>query len=237
MKEKKEEPVKYQGVVNSLKDTFGSKPESTVTPPKEKKEASRLGSEDFPIGNQADANMAQPSGSSSEGKRKRMDSSSLRNKSKSDEESMIEVTDDEDSPSPALCSGSAVEDHTKLLEFPPDGKDRLTVTLADFKTLEHDTFLNDIIIDFYLQFLHDKLPEEDKKTVHIFSTMFYKRLNMTYKKSTNLASFEKDPSLSIHVKRHLRVKGWTKHVDLFEKVGVCSTMRYMSMKEVFLYCY
>ena len=150
---------------------------------------------------------------------------------------MIEVTDDEDSPSPALCSGSAVEDHTKLLEFPPDGKDRIIVTLADFKTLEHDTFLNDIIIDFYLQFLHDKLPEEDKKTVHILSTMFYKRLNMTYKKSTNLPSFEKDPSLSIHVKRHLRVKRWTKHVDLFEKVGVCSTMRYMSMKEVFLYCY
>ena len=132
----------------------------------------QLATEDFPTGSQADANMAQPSGSSSKGKRKRMDSSSLRKKSKSDDESIIEVTDDGDSPSPALRSGSAVEDHTKLLEFPPDGKDRLTVTLADYRTLEHDTFLNDIIIDFYLQFLNDKLPAEDKKTVHIFKTMF-----------------------------------------------------------------
>ena len=44
----------------------------------------QLATEDFPTGSQADANMAQPSGSSSEGKRKRMDSSSLRKKSKSD---------------------------------------------------------------------------------------------------------------------------------------------------------
>ena len=169
-----------------------------------------------------------------------MDSSSLRKKSKSDDESIIEVTDDGDSPSPALRSGSAVEDHTKLLEFPPppDGKDRITVTLEDYRTLEHDTYLNDIIIDFYLQILNDKLPADDKKTVHIFKTMFYKRLTQTSMNmnSTKLASFEKDPSLSIHDKRHMRAKGWTKHVNLFEKVNFYSKMHVCKIK-LFRYFY
>ena len=53
----------------------------------------------------------------------------------------------------------------------------VTVTFQDYKTLEHDTFLNDIIIDFYLTYLHtNNLNKEDAPNVYIFSTMFYKRM-------------------------------------------------------------
>ena len=47
--------------------------------------------------------------------------------------------------------------------------------------------------------------------------MFYKRLNSTPKKASTVASYEKDSSLKPAEKRHLRVKGWTKNVNLFEK--------------------
>ena len=47
--------------------------------------------------------------------------------------------------------------------------------------------------------------------------MFYKRLNSTPKKASTVASYEKDSSLKPAQKRHLRVKGWTKNVNLFEK--------------------
>ena len=109
-------------------------------------------------------------------------------------------------------------DDSKLCEFPVRTKNNVSVCLNDYKTLEHDTFLNDIIIDFYLTYLfHKVLNEEDRPTVHIFSTMFYKCLNSTPKKASAVASYEKDSSLKPAEKRHLRVKRWTKNVNLFEK--------------------
>lgn len=95
----------------------------------------------------------------------------------------------------------------------------VTVTFQDYKTLEHDTFLNDIIIDFYLTYLHtNNLNKEDAPNVYIFSTMFYKRmLTQPSSKSLKPDSFEKNPSLTSAQKRHMRVRGWTKNVDLFTK--------------------
>ena len=138
-----------------------------------------------------------------------------------DPDEVIEV-DDTDTPpvkaSRSLRSATALTDHSKLCEFPMGTKDSVSVCLADYKTLEHDTFLNDIIIDFYLTYLfHKFLNAEDRPTVHIFSTMFYKRLNSTPKKASTVASYEKDSSLKPAEKRHMRVKGWTKNVNLFEK--------------------
>ena len=118
----------------------------------------------------------------------------------------------------ALRSATALTDQCKLCEYPVGTKDSVSVCLADYKTLEYDTFLNDIIIDFYLTYLfHIILSKDDQPTVHIFSTMFYKRLNSTPKKASAVASYEKDVNLLPAQKKHLRVKGWTKNVNLFEK--------------------
>ena len=87
--------------------------------------------------------------------------------------------------------------------------------VADYRSLEHDTFLNDIIIDFYLTWLfHEVLRPEDRATVHLFSTMFYKRLTSTHKAKD---SEVQEAGLSSAQKKHARVKGWTKNVNLFEK--------------------
>merc|ERR1719282_437512 len=132
---------------------------------------------------------------------------------------IIEVGDSDEEESPPLPStfrrttrsSAQLSDQFKLCEFPPGAQDSVSVCVADYKSLEHDTFLNDIIIDFYLTWLiHEKLPSEDRAGVHVFSTMFYKRLTLQHK--TN-----EDSSLNSAEKKHSRVKGWTKNLNLFEK--------------------
>jgi len=106
-----------------------------------------------------------------------------------------------------------------LCEYPVGTRNSVTVSIKDYATLKHDTFLNDIIIDFYLTFLsHNILPIESQDCIHIFSTMFYKRLLQSPKKNAKkVADYETDLTLSSAEKRHFRVAGWTKHVDLFSK--------------------
>lgn len=111
------------------------------------------------------------------------------------------------------------EESTLLCEYPIAKSDTVTVRTADYATLENDTFLNDIIIDFYLTYLaYNILPSESRDSVHIFSTIFYKRLLQFSKKTAKrVAAYERDPMLTSGEKRHFRVAGWTKNVDLFEK--------------------
>jgi len=194
--------------------------------------SSRLTSPTGRTGGQKESSVSSPDTPRSGWKRKRQDGdlNSPRSKNKlvksssvkiCDPDEIIEVDDTETpppNPARALRSATVLTDHSKLCEFPVGTKDSVSVCLNDYKTLEHDTFLNDIIIDFYLTYLfHKFLNEEDRPTVHIFSTMFYKRLNSTPKKASTVASYEKDSSLKPAEKRHLRVKGWTKNVNLFEK--------------------
>ena len=127
--------------------------------------------------------------------------------------SEIIVIDDDES-----ASTNVILDHTKLCEFPLGVKESVSVCLTDYKTLQHDTFLNDIIIDFYIKYLFNVfLSKEEKSSVYIFTSMFYKRLNTNPTKPSKYASYENDPSLKPEEKRFRRVKGWTKNVNLFEK--------------------
>ena len=49
------------------------------------------------------------------------------------------------------------------------------LSFKDYKTLEHDTWLNDPIINFSLAWLHiEVLQGEDRARVYIFSTFFYR---------------------------------------------------------------
>ena len=68
-----------------------------------------------------------------------------------------------------------IQENDLLCEFPPGESPSVAVTFKDYKTLEHDTWLNDIIIDFFLAWLYRKvLPEVDSARVHMFTTMFYR---------------------------------------------------------------
>jgi Ulp1 family protease len=79
------------------------------------------------------------------------------------------------------------------------GPDGTNVALEDYECLRENTYLNDKIIDFYLQWLHnEKMSEMDRKRTHIFSVYFYEMLTSHISKSEVRSS-------------------WTKNVDLIAK--------------------
>ncbi|XP_057373751.1 sentrin-specific protease 6-like [Daphnia carinata] len=100
-----------------------------------------------------------------------------------------------------------------------DGPDRFSVTTEDYTCLNQDNLLNDSIIDFYVKYVFStKLDDSLKGRCHVFSSFFYQRLTTPpARMSGRKHSVEDDSSLSSMEKRHLRVKSWTKKVDIFEK--------------------
>ncbi|GAB6032823.1 hypothetical protein CHUAL_012025 [Chamberlinius hualienensis] len=98
----------------------------------------------------------------------------------------------------------------------PPLTERMQITTADFHCLNPETCLNDAIIDFYLKYVYfEKLSERDRKRTYIFSSFFYKKLVNSRSASRARLSAGR-VSLSSDDHRN-RLKGWTKHVDLFEK--------------------
>ena len=89
----------------------------------------------------------------------------------------------------------------------------------DYACLEYDQFLNDAIIDFYLQHIKDNLmPEDMKSKTYFMETFFYQTLiRMPSKGKNKLHAVEDDPNLSKAQKRYARVARWTRKVDIFEK--------------------
>ena len=130
------------------------------------------------------------------------------------------ISIDDEAMSPAAASGRSLrserelQDSDELCVYPVGRNPNVIVTFQDFKTLEHEIFLNNIIIDFYLTYLHDnKLKKEDAPNMYIFSKMFYKcMLNQPSSKSLELEGFEKNPHISEAEKAHageeLHKKTW-----------------------------
>ncbi|XP_011189450.2 uncharacterized protein LOC105216578 isoform X1 [Zeugodacus cucurbitae] len=102
----------------------------------------------------------------------------------------------------------------QLLIYPP-GKGGISINTEDYLCLATDQYLNDIIIDFYLKWVHNNvIPETQRERAFIFSTFFYKRLTTLTRHHHNP---DKDVKQTAAQKRHARVQNWTKNVNLFEK--------------------
>uniref|UniRef100_A0A7M4EHE4 SUMO specific peptidase 1 n=1 Tax=Crocodylus porosus TaxID=8502 RepID=A0A7M4EHE4_CROPO len=71
---------------------------------------------------------------------------------------------------------------------------RLTITRKDIQTLNHLNWLNDEIINFYMNLLMERSKEKGLPTVHAFNTFFFTKLKT--------AGYQ-------------AVKRWTKKVDIF----------------------
>lgn len=110
--------------------------------------------------------------------------------------------------------GEGLDIH-KLMIYPPQGKGGISINTEDYQCLAVDQYLNDVIIDFYLKYLHQEVmsPGQRERT-HIFSSFFYKRLTATSARQRHL---ERELKMTAAQKRHNRVKSWTKNVDLFDK--------------------
>ncbi|XP_046392119.1 uncharacterized protein LOC124160329 isoform X2 [Ischnura elegans] len=123
--------------------------------------------------------------------------------------------------SPTTPVAKPVKDfNQKILIYPPPpAKGGITINPEDYLCLGEEQFLNDVIIDFYLKYLTQScLSEVDQSRTHVFSSFFYKRLTTRPVRSARRHHpVEMDGSTSPAEKRHARVKGWTKNVDIFEK--------------------
>ncbi|KAH9518462.1 hypothetical protein Btru_016862 [Bulinus truncatus] len=105
--------------------------------------------------------------------------------------------------------------NVRLLQYPPPPLRGIPITTEDLYCLIEGEFLNDVIIDFYLQYLYlEKLSPENRERTHIFSSFFYKRLTQ---RDRHVEKSEEDAKKSLPERRHARVKKWTKTVDLFSK--------------------
>jgi len=94
-----------------------------------------------------------------------------------------------------------------LLIYPPSLKSGgIPITTLDVACLDEGTYLNDIIIDFYLKYICESvMTKAQKEKTYIFNSYFYKRL-------THKTSNKTDPTVI-----HAQVKKWTRNVDIFQK--------------------
>ncbi|XP_058786266.1 probable ubiquitin-like-specific protease 2B isoform X2 [Vicia villosa] len=92
--------------------------------------------------------------------------------------------------------------------YPEGDPDAVSLSKRDFDLLQPDTFINDTIIDFYIQYLKNQIQEEEKPRFHFFNSFFFRKL----------ADLDKNPSSASDGKAaFLRVRKWTRKVNLFEK--------------------
>lgn len=112
------------------------------------------------------------------------------------------------------ANASAGEQIRQILIYPPQGKGGISINTEDYMCLAIDQYLNDVIIDFYLQYLlRERLSAEQRARTHVFSTFFYKRLTTL----TAVRRGGEQAKMTAAQKRHFRVKNWTKGVNLFDK--------------------
>ncbi|XP_023546146.1 probable ubiquitin-like-specific protease 2B isoform X1 [Cucurbita pepo subsp. pepo] len=92
--------------------------------------------------------------------------------------------------------------------YPKGDPDAVSISKRDVDLLQPETFVNDTIIDFYIQYLKSQIDPQDKHRFHFFNSFFFRKL----------ADLDKDPSSASDGRAaFLRVRKWTRKVDLFEK--------------------
>ncbi|XP_057993644.1 probable ubiquitin-like-specific protease 2B isoform X2 [Hevea brasiliensis] len=98
----------------------------------------------------------------------------------------------------------AVED----VVYPKGDSDAVSISKRDFDLLQPEKFINDTIIDFYIKYLKNQIPPDEKHRFHFFNSFFFRKL----------ADLDKDPSSASDGRAaFLRVHKWTRKVDMFGK--------------------
>lgn len=92
--------------------------------------------------------------------------------------------------------------------YPKGDPDAVSISKRDVELLQPETFINDTIIDFYIKYLKNNISPEKQNRFHFFNSFFFRKL----------ADLDKNPSSASEGRAaFLRVRKWTRKVNLFEK--------------------
>lgn len=100
-----------------------------------------------------------------------------------------------------------------IIEYPLNVKGAFSVTIQSYECLATGEFLDDSIIEFYMEYLRlEMLTAEQRERTHMFSVFFYSVLTARPSRGRYMT-----PGLNAAQRRHERVTKWTKDVNIFEK--------------------
>ncbi|XP_042017396.1 probable ubiquitin-like-specific protease 2B isoform X2 [Salvia splendens] len=112
--------------------------------------------------------------------------------------------------------------------YPKGDPDAVSISKRDVDLLQPDTFVNDTIIDFYIKYLKTRHNVDERTKFHFFNSFFFRKL----------ADMDKDPSSAFDGRAaFLRVRKWTRKVDLLEKDFILIPVNYNLHWSLIVICY
>jgi len=113
----------------------------------------------------------------------------------------------------SLCEAPQIDGEEEILVYPGQETSRgaVTLTMNDVRRLQPGVYLNDNLLDFYLQYLYrEKWDKSLQQRVHLFNTFFFKKWSECTQQSG-------EGDLEYDFSRYSMVRKWTKNVDIFKK--------------------
>ncbi|XP_061946995.1 probable ubiquitin-like-specific protease 2B isoform X2 [Populus nigra] len=112
--------------------------------------------------------------------------------------------------------------------YPKGDPDAVSISKRDVELLHPETFINDTIIDFYIQYLRNKIQPDDRQRFHFFNSFFFRKL----------ADLDKGPSNACEGRiAFQRVRKWTRKLNIFEKDYIFIPVNYSLHWSLIVICH
>ncbi|KAJ6860177.1 ubiquitin-like-specific protease 2B isoform X2 [Populus alba x Populus x berolinensis] len=112
--------------------------------------------------------------------------------------------------------------------YPKGDPDAVSISKRDVELLNPETFINDTIIDFYIQYLKNKIQPDDRQRFHFFNSFFFRKL----------ADLDKGPSNACEGRiAFQRVRKWTRKLNIFEKDYIFIPVNYSLHWSLIVICH
>ncbi|ONH90694.1 hypothetical protein PRUPE_8G069500 [Prunus persica] len=112
--------------------------------------------------------------------------------------------------------------------YPQGDPDAVCISKRDLQLLQPATFINDTIVDFYIQYLKSKIQPEEKHRFHFFNSFFFRKL----------ADLDKDqPGACEGKEAFQRVLKWTRKVNVFKKDYIFIPVNYRLHWSLIVICH
>ncbi|XP_011043058.1 PREDICTED: probable ubiquitin-like-specific protease 2B isoform X7 [Populus euphratica] len=116
----------------------------------------------------------------------------------------------------------------KEVIYPKGDPDAVSISKRDVELLQPETFINDTIIDFYIQYLKNKIQPDDRQRFHFFNSFFFRKL----------ADLDKGPSNACEGRiAFQRVRKWTRKLNVFEKDYIFIPVNYSLHWSLIVICH